>query len=84
MRKRLRYAMPHVPLSKHKRLDDQSTEQRTTYGTNNVAVMAKRIANGNKRKRASNPPPEGACGDDIETSGSETEDSLDETTPLVQ
>ena len=80
MKKRLRYAMPHIPLSKHKPLDDQNTDQRTTYGTNNVAIMAKRIANGNNRRRDSNPPPEGACGGDV----SETEDSSDETTPLVQ
>ena len=80
MKKRLRYSMPHIPLSKHKRMNDQITGQRTMYGTNNVAVMAKRIAQGNKRRRSSNPPPEGACGGDV----SETEDSSDETTPLVQ
>ena len=84
MKKRLRYAMPHVPLSKHRPSENQGTDQGTAYGTNHVAVMAKRIAKGNRRKQVPNLPPEGACGGDTETSGSEFEDSLDETTPLVQ
>ena len=83
MKKRLRYAMPHVPLSKHKPPQNQDTDERTIYGTSNVAVMAKRIAKGNKRKKVSNPPPGGDCGGDIETSESEIEESLVETTSLV-
>ena len=76
MKKRLRYAMPHVPLYKHR---PDGHHQRAMYGTTHVRDIAKRIAEGNKRKRASKPPPEGACGGDIETSMSETE-----TTPLMQ
>ena len=79
MKKRLRYAMPHVPLSKHRPHENQGT----VYGTSNVPIMAKRIANGSRRKKIPNTS-ERACGGDVETSWSETEESLDETTPLVQ
>ena len=79
MKKRLRYAMPHIPLTKHKHI--RSTEDRHTknYGTN-VATMAKIIIAGEKQKMLRKNAMEISCEVDIETS----EDRDNENTLLLQ
>ena len=73
MKKRLRYAMPHVPLQNHnanKCTCSAEDKQTKNYGTN-VATMAKIITAGEKQKILRRNPPEISCEVDTEISGDE-------------
>ena len=84
MKKRLRFAMPHVPLYKHKR-EDTDQIATTSYGTSRVGTMAKLISSANKKRHKHKPLPEGAGVDDSETSDDYDDDEcLTESSPLVQ
>ena len=93
MKKRLRYAMPRVPLVKHRQqaqadnLDGHDEPVEALGGAaaglvTNVGIMARRINEAERKKRrAYRAPPERLLGGDVETSDSD-EDVNDDSDEL--
>ena len=86
MHKRLRYAMPKVPLLQHRgaekeeELLEMNNPQEPVPGVSNVNVMAKRIGQMEKKKReAYKRPLEKPLGGDLENSESDDFDDSDDT-----
>ena len=85
MHKRLRYAMPRVPLLQHREAEgeggllEMNNPQEPAPGISNVNVMAKRIGQMEKKKRHGyKRPVEKPLGGDLETSESDEYDDSDD------
>ncbi len=80
MRKRLRFAMPRVPLQKLKHIPDTPRDigEAGLEPVTHVGTMTKRIVEARKAIQGRNKAPQVPLGGDIETSDAETDDS-DET-----
>ena len=75
MKKRLRFSMPHVPLSSHRQSRVTEAES-TSYGASNVGTMARIINKSNRKGKQHDSPPEGADG--------AVDSTDDEHSPLIQ
>ena len=75
MKKRLRFSMPHVPLSSHRQSGVIEAES-TSYGASNVGTMARIINKSNRKRKQHDSPPEGADG--------AVDSTDDEHSPLIQ
>ena len=85
MHKRLRYAMPKVPLLQHRRAEkeeeflEMNNPREPVPGVSNVNVMAKRIGQMEKKKRQGYKRPlEKPLGGDLENSESDDYDDSDD------
>ena len=96
MKKRLRYAMPHVPLHKHRqeavalrRPEDENENTQVLLEAapveTNVGIMARRIGEAKRKKRrAYRPPPERPLGGDVERDEDTGHDGEDDETQSLQ
>ena len=83
MKKRLRFAMPNVPLSTHRK-DKVNEKETTQYGTSNVGTMARIINNSNRKRKEHNCPPEVAADADLSETSESEEEVFNEHSSLIQ
>ena len=94
MQKRLRYAMPRIPLYEQRQNaavleapndENENMPENTAAAVSNEGIMARRIGEAERKKRrAYRAPPERPLGGDIETSESDDGDeSYDDDTGLL-